>query len=291
LILGVWCTVADTLEIRLRSASTLRTAAPSTIDFKRLLAPLVKDIADAAAIEAGIEPYSAGRDRRGEAGEPLILALAKISEPDGPGSGANYNFTVGPVAINAIGQITAGLAGRPDSYVVPDAARHVRDGLNRIIHRGLSVQLVNGVATPEFSSDNPPPPIAVHPTRELESEVAVKLLWVGGKKPSARVELLGSKQNVSVRLSGPTAARELGHHLYHNAVLFGRGEWVIDPKQFFRPTRLLAFKATGYRLLQPVSPEALFDRLAAAAGGVWDDTDPGKFREEDQEEIPESSAP
>ena len=267
--------MANRLEIRLGSFAVHRSATPSTIDFKQLLAPLVKSVEEAISIEAGIYnqvgPKTQGSER-------LVLALTGVSEHTT--SEATYEFAVGHEVEAAVGQITAGLAGLPDRFVVPDAARRVREGLTRAVNRGLSVQLVNGVATPVFSRDNLPPTLASHPTRRVESEVAVKLVWVGGKRPAARVELLSTKQIVSVSLPGQSSARELGHHLYRNAVLSGIGQWVIDPKQFFRPTRLLSFKVSSFRLLTPIEPEVLFNRFAQATGGVWDDTDPTKMDDE-----------
>lgn len=149
------------------------------------------------------------------------------------------------------------------------------------------MQLINGVATPEFSKTNPPPVMAVHATRKVNSEIAVKLYWVGGKKnPLAKVELLGTKQTATVRLNGEIAARELGNHLYQLAVLSGSGLWVIDPKQFFRPTRLLSFKVASHRLLRPIATDTLFDRLSEATGGVWDETDVTKPKDDAEDESP-----
>lgn len=131
------------------------------------------------------------------------------------------------------------------------------------------------------------PVLPIHPTRRVESEVAVKLISVGGMKTRARVQLLSTNQMVTVRLPSQASARELGNHLYRNAVLSGTGEWVIDPRQFYRPTRLITFKVSSYRLLKPIAADELFERLSQAAGGVWDDTDPTSTEEES---VPEKGA-
>jgi len=268
--------MAKRLEIKLGYVT--RVAKPSSIDFKRLLSPLVRSVEEAIAIEAGLEQRA---DGNGEA--RIVLALTDVKESSE--SEAIYDFAVGEEVEDAVAQITAALAGVPDRRVVPDAARRLREGLNKAVRRGISVQLVNGVATPVFSTSNPPPAMAMYATRKVDSEIVVKLISSGGKRPSARVQVLGTDQYVTVRLPGATAARMMGNHLYNHAVLHGRGLWVVDPKQFFKPTRLLSFKVSTYRLLEPYRPADLFDRPSDATGGVLDEIDVTKSQDEMEEEL------
>jgi hypothetical protein len=116
----------------------------------------------------------------------------------------------------------------------------------------------------------------VYPTRKFESEIAAKVLRVGGKKPVARVKLLGSGQDATLELGGKQAARELGNHLYRDAILKGQGEWVIDPNRFSAPTRLIKFKVSSHRLLKPVDIDTVIDEMTEATGGIWDTVDPTK---------------
>lgn len=127
---------------------------------------------------------------------------------------------------------------------------------------------------PDPSQSSPPPELPVYPTRKFESEIAVRLIRVGGKKKLARVRLLGSGTEATLQLGGEKVARELGHHLYRDAVVKGLGEWVVDPNRFSAPTKLLRFKVSGYRLIRPVSMHTIIDEMTRATGGVWDKVDP-----------------
>src|SRR5581483_2775318 len=104
-------------------------------------------------------------------------------------AGAVYIFAVGPETAEAVSRITAGLAGTAGVRLTPGAAEAVRKTLLRTINRGLSVKLVNGVETPEFTEKNPPPELPVHPTRKFDTELAVRVLRVGDKEKLARVKL------------------------------------------------------------------------------------------------------
>jgi hypothetical protein len=123
---------------------------------------------------------------------------------------------------------------------------------------------------------NPPPDLDVYPTRKFESEIAARVLRVGGKNPAVRVKLLGSGQDATLELGGEKVARELGNHLYRDAILRGQGEWVIDPSRFQAPTRLIKFKVSSLRLLRPVDIDTVIDEMTEATGGVWDKFDPTK---------------
>ncbi len=261
--------MADTLEIRLGGAVDGRPVSLQTVDFHQL-SPLVDSIAAAALIEAGVDPVFRSPQ---SPSRPLALALSNVTGGAGTVT-ANYGFAVGPVATEAVGRITAGLAGDRNARLVPRAAGRVHDGLTKAIRRGLTVQLVNGVTTPTFTAANPPPRLSVHPTRKFTTEIAVRLLRAGGKKPAARVQFLGSGHEATVHLQGVEAVRELGSHLYGDAVLTGFGEWVVDPNAFYRPTRLLSFKVSDYRLLGSARVDDVVRDLTGATGGAWDDVDP-----------------
>lgn len=268
----VRCSVADTLEIRLGGVIGGRAVTPRSVDF-RWLSPLVKSLSDAATIEADIDTVTlskfAQRNR-------LTLALSEVVaiRDQAHSSGASYHFAMGADTADAFGRITAGLASLADNPLVPSAAQKVEEGITKAIRQGLTVQLLNGAKTPVFSESNPPPHLQVHPTRKVESELAIRIIRVGGKKPVARVQLLGSKQETSVSLPGEKSARELGNHLYRDAIISGPAEWVIDPERFFAPTRLLTFKVVNYQLLQPADTESVIDQLTKATRGVWDGVDP-----------------
>ena len=271
--------MADTLEIRLGGEVSGRFITTSDLDYAEI-SPLINNIESAALIEAGIDTMARLRGRPKSQMRPLgkvRLALSEAYTPQsGAALGAVYRFAVGPEMSDAVGKITAGLAGKVDNRLVPEAADKVREGLNRTIWSGLQVQLVNGIETPVFSTANPPPDLSVYPTRHFESEIAVRLLRVGGKKPAVRVKLLGSGQDVTLELSGEKVARELGVHLYRVAILRGQGEWVIDPKMFSKPTRLLRFKVLTHRLLKPVDADTVIEEMTKATDGVWDQVDPTK---------------
>lgn len=270
--------MADTLEVRLGGRAAGRPITTGDLDFSEVR-PLIDRLESAALIEAGIETMvHSGRratNREVRPLDPVRLALATVFTPADPREfGAVYRFLVGAEALGAVSKITAGLAGLSASPLVPRAAHAVREGLHRTIRKGLSVQLVNGVTTPVFTTANPPPDLAVYPTRRAESEIAVRVLRVGGKRPVVRVKLLGSGQEATLDLGGEKAARELGNHLYRDAVLKGPAEWVVDPARFGAPTRLLKFKVATYRLLRPAVMDEVIDEMTAATGGAWDDTDP-----------------
>jgi hypothetical protein len=269
--------MADTLEIRLGGQVSGRAVTTRDLDYSEVH-PLIDRIETAAIIEAGLDTLPRpGRRAKGQLRplSPVRLALANVFTPDGTDTlGAVYQFAVGSETSEAVSKITAGLARVAGNQLAPQAAEEVQKGLNRTIWRGLSVQLVNGVETPVFSVSNPPPPLDVYPTRKFESEIVTRVLRVGGKKPVARVRLLGSGQEVTLELSGPKAARELGHHLYRDAILKGQGEWVIDPSRFSVPTRLLRFKVSRIRLLQDVTIDTVIEEMTKATGGVWDHVDP-----------------
>ncbi len=275
--------MADTLEIRLGGAPAGRRLGVEDLDYSEV-SPLLKRILTATEIEANIDrvPVTLGRpkSRRGTHRElrAVRLALASVkTAADGEGPVASYLFAVGAEAAEAVGKITAGLSGSAVP-LVPEAAAEVAAGISRAIGSGLSVQLVNGVTTPRFTSSNPPPKLAVSPTRRCEGQIAAKLLRVGGhgKHPLARVELLGSGHQATLTLSGKQAARELGNHLYSDAVLFGVGEWVIDQDRFGMPTRLLHFRVDKYRLLDDATMGEVVDNMAAASAGGWDGVDPSQ---------------
>ena len=281
--------MADTLEIRLSRDGGRRLSTPTGIDFRRSLSPLVAGLSEAIAIEAGIDTTPDRRRSASDASDASDTVILDLNSVNKEKSGvASYQFSLGADAANAVGLITAALCEQPGSRLLHDTAEKVTDAIQKTIRRGWEVQLVNGVATPVFSDRNPPPGIVPHQTRTYDTEIAVKLLWVGGVKPSARVELHGSRQVVSVKLGSGDAARELGNHLYRDAVLSGRAEWVVDPDQFFRPTRLVKFKVSDYHLLEHVHVDVMFDRLAKATHGVWDDTDPvaTEYNEDVAEESP-----
>lgn len=246
---------SDRLDIGIGSETPGRQLPPERIAFSSL-APLVRQLEQAAVVEAGIDPTPPPVIRGSRPQPPTVLALTQVVRPAGESKtgeiDAVYRFAVGREVADAVSRITAGLAGLPASELVPAAAGHVRDGLLNAIHRGWAVQLVNGTTTPVFSTRNPPPVLAQQPTRSFASEIAARVIRVGGKdskRPRARVQLLGVAGEASVVLSGPSAARALGNHLYRDVVLVGHGEWVVDPNRFMAPSRLLTFKVNDYRLL------------------------------------------
>ena len=59
-----------------------------------------------------------------------------------------------------------------------------------------------------------------------------------------------------------------------NAILKGQGEWVVDSKRFFAPTRLLKFKVQTSKLLQPFDMDDVIDEMTKATDGIWDHVDP-----------------
>jgi hypothetical protein len=269
--------MADNLEIRLGGIVGGRPVTTSDIDFSEIR-PLIDKLESAALIEAGIDVTAKAERRTGGAPRPLTpvrLALAHAFTPVNElEAGAIYHFVVGAQTAEAVARITAGLAGRPGVYLLPGTVEAVRKALSRTINRGLSVQLVNGVKTPVFDNKNPPPKLTVHPTRRFDTQIAVRILRVGGKQPLARVQLLGSGQEATVELRSEKRARELGQHLYRDAILKGSSEWVIDPNRFSAPTRLVEFVVSGYRLLKPTTTDTVIDEMTKATGGVWDDVDP-----------------
>jgi hypothetical protein len=270
--------MASNLEVRLGGEIGGTPVTTRSLDFSEIR-PLFDCLENAVIIEAEIVVTT--RDERRSRGPlkpltPVRLALARAGPPASGSEvlGAVYEFAVGAEAADAVARITAGLAGQDGIHLDPNAAEAVRRGLMRTIYRGLSVQLVNGVETPVFTVLNPPPDLPVHPTRKFETEIAAHILRVGGKGKLARVRLLGSGQEATVNLLGEGMARELGNHLYRDAILKGKGEWTVDPKRFFIPTRLLQFNVTGHRLLKPASMRTVIDEMTRATGGVWDDVDP-----------------
>lgn len=275
---------SERLDIGIGSESPQRQLPPERIEFSSL-APLVRELEQAAVAEAGIDSNPAPVIRGSRTQPAPVFALSQVVRPArGPQSGqidAVYQFTVGRDVADAVSRITAGLAGLPSSELVPAAAKHVSDGLLNAIRRGWAVQLVNGTTTPVFSTRNPPPTLAQQPTRSFASEIAARVIRVGGKntkRPNARVQLLGTAGEATVVLPGVSAARALGNHLYGEVVLAGYGEWVVDPKRFMAPSRLLKFKVSDYRLLDPRGgnpPECLADVL----GGVWDHIDPANHEQ------------
>lgn len=271
--------MADNLEIRLGGVVGGRPVTTRDIDFSEIR-PLIHNLESAALIEAGIDLTAKAERRTGGAARPLTpvrLALAHAFTPaDEVKGGAVYQFAVGAQTAEAVARITAGLAGQHGVYLLPGTVEAVRKGLSRTINRGLSVQLVNGVKTPVFTDKNPPPHLPVHPTRRFDTQIAVRILRVGGKQPLARVQLLGSGQEATVELRSEKRARELGQHLYRDAVLKGSSEWVIDPNRYSVPTRLVEFVVSGYRLLRPTTADTVIDEMTRATGGVWDAVDPTK---------------
>lgn len=277
--------MAETLELRLGGRLDGRFVTARELDFAEVR-PLIDTLISAAMIESGMEdtPRTGPSGKRGSRSlsdqpdrplKPVRLALTEAFTPEDTHEfGAVYRFAVGADTEAAISKITAGLAGIGNSRLVPDAAAKVREGISRVIQRGLSIQMENGVETPKFSKRNPPPKLEVHPTRRFESEIAARLIRVGGSRPTARVKLLGSGQDVTLQLSGPKSARELGHHLYRDAILYGSGEWVIDPEKFYAPTRLLKFKVSNYRLLRDTTIDSVIEEMTEATGGIWDGVDP-----------------
>lgn len=278
--------MTETLEIRLGGRLAGRQVTAGDIDFSEL-DPLIERLEAATVIESGLDTVPAAKRRKGKA-HPLKavrLALVDVSVRGADASAlVIYHFIVGSEVSKAVAKITAGLAGLAGNQILPEAAAEVRRGLTRTIWRGLSVQLVNGVATPSFSMSNPPPDLDVYPTRKFESEIAVHLFRVGGKKPTARVKLLGSGQDATLDLGGEKVARELGNHLYRDAILKGHGEWVIDPNRFSVPTRLIKFKVSSHRLLKPVDVDTVIDDMTEATGGIWDKVDPTKPLDDGAEE-------
>jgi hypothetical protein len=269
--------MADRLEIHLGGSPWGRPVTTRDIDFSELR-PLIDSLEEAAIVESGIDTIA--RDERRARGParslpPVRFSLdAAFTPENGREAGAIYHFTVGSETVAAVGRITAGLAGSTGVFIEPEAAQAVRKGLLRTINRGLSVQLINGSKTPVFSRANPPPPLPAHPVRKFDTEIAVKILRVGGKKRLARVLLLGSKQEATVELGSEKQARELGTHLYLDAVLKGSSEWTIDPDRFSTPKRLLKFAVSTYRLLAPTTNGRVIDEMTQATGGIWDDVDP-----------------
>lgn len=268
----------DSLELRLGGTINGRRVTTRDLDYTEI-DPLIEKILGAALIEAGIERVPpTGRVKAGQLRSlsPVHLALENVYSPEGNQSdfGAIYRFVVGQDAQEAIAKITSGLAGVGNIKVVPEAAEKVRSGINRAILRGLTVQLENGVTTPTFSKDNPPPELEVYQTRKYESEIAARIVRVGGANPTARVRLLGSRQDATLDLMGAKAARELGHHLYRDAILKGTGEWVINPDRFYAPTRLIKFNVVSYRLLPDTTMDSVIDDMINATGGIWDGIDP-----------------
>lgn len=268
--------MAETLEIRLGGQVAGRPVTPGDIDFSEI-DPLVESLEAATIIESGLDNMPVSRRTKGKL-HPLKtvrLALVAVSAQQGATAAfVTYRFVIGREVSVAVSKITAGLAGRAGNQIVPEAAREVRKGLNRTIWRGLSVQLVNGVTTPLFSVANPPPDLDVYPTRKFESEIVARVLRVGGKKPAVRVKLLGSGQDATLELGGERVAREIGNHLYRDAILKGQGEWVIDPNLFSAPTRLVKFKVASHRLLKPVDVDTVIEEMTKATGGIWDNVDP-----------------
>ncbi|HEV3440904.1 MAG TPA: hypothetical protein VG122_26355 [Gemmata sp.] len=281
----------ETLEIRLGGQFSGRSITAQDLDFSEI-DPLFEHLEKATILESGVDEYSVPRGRRTKNRIPQLktvyLALITVLDFEQISSfGVAYRFKVGRDISQAVSKITAGLAGLANNQIIPEAAAQVRKGLNRTIGRGLSVQLVNGVTTPVFTASHPPPDLDVYPTRKFESEIAARVFRVGGKTPTARVKLLGSGQDVTLQLSGEKAARELGNHLYRDAILKGQGEWVIDPKRFSVPTRLLKFKVQGSRLLKPVDVDDVIEEMTKATGGVWDNIDPTDPKQ--VEDMPEES--
>ncbi len=278
---------SERLDIGIGSESPERQLPPERIEFSSL-SPLVRQLEQAAVVEAGIDPNPTPVIRGSRSQPPPVFALTQVVRPTNgaqPGQiDAVYQFTVSREVADAVGRITAGLAGLPNSKLVPAAAEHVRDGLLNAIRRGWAVQLVNGTTTPIFTTRNPPPDLAQQPTRSFASEIAARVIRVGGKntrRPNARVQLLGTADEATVSLPGVSAARALGNHLYGEVVLAGLGEWVVDPGRFNAPSRLLSFKVSDYRLLDSRldHPPA---RLADVLGGVWDHIDPTDARQMDE---------
>jgi hypothetical protein len=263
--------VASQLQIRLGSDSSQSKIAPSQFDFRRVLSPIVDEFSQAVAIEACFDA---------RAMPDVVLALDGI-QADGPDNATTYSFAVGEDSQEAVGNITANLAGVGRRPILPDAAVHVKASLGHAIRRGLSVQLVNGVSTPRFTSESQPPLMAEHMFREVETEIEAKVLWAGGAVPSARVRVSGSNQIVTVKLPSEQTARELGNHLYRYVMLTGTAKWIVDPSRFFRPTRLVEFSAKRCRTLPPLSTDRMFDVLAESTGGELDMIDPlAAWREE-----------
>jgi hypothetical protein len=270
--------MAETLEIRLGGKVGDRPIAARDIDYSEI-DPLIERLEKATAIESGLDEMPVSKRGKGRLHPLKTVRLALVaveSRLSKISAVVVYQFVVGAEIEKAVAKITAGLAGQRGNQLVPEAAHKVRHGLYRTIYRGLSVQLVNGVTTPEFSVSNLPPDLDKYPTRKFESEIIAKVLRVGGKKPAARVKILGSGQEATLELGGATAARELGTHLYRDAVLKGYGEWVIDPDRFYAPTRLVKFKVSSHQLLKPVDIDTVVDEMTEASGGIWDQVDPTK---------------
>lgn len=264
------------LDIRIGLGSSQRGLRAADVDFDTQLAPLVSGIRSAAKIEAGIAvPVVPSKESR-----PPLFALNSV-DSNSVGS-VNYRFLLAPEVTEAVGHLTAGLAGKP-SAIVPKAADAIKDTINKAIRSGLTVQLKNGVETPRFTKENPPPDLAKSEVRRFLTELYVQVIRVGGKPPKAEVFVHGLGKKVTVRVSGVASARELGNHLYNDAVLIGMATFVVDPERFYSPTKLLAFKEESHRLLRSTATEKLFEELSKASGGAWDHVDPSTFRRDETE--------
>jgi hypothetical protein len=267
--------MADTLDIKLgRPGGGL---TPMSVDFS-IVADLLQGLETAVVTEAGIDrlryPDSKMRGKSLPFHNLSVLKVGQGVGPDGQPT-AEYDCAVGPELVVPVSRITAALAGTAIVPLTSEAAEQTKKCLERVIRLGLSVQLVNGVHTPVFQQSHPVPDLLTTNERRVTSEIAVRIIRVGGKhRATAVVELLTTGEQVTANLGrNRKRAKELANHLYGDAMLQGEAVWEIDTQNFGAPKRLLKFEVTGHRLLESVPLPVLFDELAQATGGAWDHID------------------